>query len=106
MAWVCGRSLAQTRVGGRVSGRCGRRSLMSQAEMAIVRAVIAALDEDAVALDLLTDLLASRLDARSRQEEGDRGGLPDEWLDSKHAAAHLGISVAALHKLTAARSIP
>jgi hypothetical protein len=30
----------------------------------------------------------------------------DRWLDARQAAAHLGLSVAALHKLTAARAIP
>jgi len=29
-----------------------------------------------------------------------------EWVDSKAAAAHLGISIHALHRLTAERSIP
>jgi hypothetical protein len=30
----------------------------------------------------------------------------DDWLDAKRAAAHIGVTVNALHKLTAARSIP
>ncbi len=30
----------------------------------------------------------------------------DEWMDSKQAAAYLGISLHALHKLTAARALP
>jgi excisionase family DNA binding protein len=31
---------------------------------------------------------------------------PDRWLTTKQAAEHLGMSVDALHKLTASRSIP
>ena len=31
---------------------------------------------------------------------------PDEWMDTKHASAHLGMTPNALHKLTAARKIP
>jgi excisionase family DNA binding protein len=30
----------------------------------------------------------------------------DRWLDTKDAAAYLGMSVSGLHKLTAARAIP
>jgi hypothetical protein len=30
----------------------------------------------------------------------------DEWVDAKGAAAYLGMTVTALHKLTAARAIP
>ena len=30
----------------------------------------------------------------------------DEWLDSKRAAAHLGVSLHALHRLTASRDVP
>jgi excisionase family DNA binding protein len=31
---------------------------------------------------------------------------PDRWLSTREAAEHLGMSVNALHKLTAERSIP
>jgi Helix-turn-helix domain len=60
-------------------------------------ALLAALDDDA--LDALAERLAPRLAGRLAPTE-------DGWLDSKQAAAYLGVSVNALHKLTAARAIP
>jgi hypothetical protein len=63
-------------------------------------ALIEALDD--VALDKLADLLAPKLAARLAAREP----RPDEWLASSKAAAYLGISTNALHKLTAARAIP
>ena len=35
-----------------------------------------------------------------------RAGDEDRWLDSREAAAYIGRSLSALHKLTAARQIP
>jgi excisionase family DNA binding protein len=57
---------------------------------------------DDVALDKLADRLAPKLAARLAAREQPS----DEWMRSSKAAAYLGISVNALHKLTAARAIP
>jgi hypothetical protein len=38
--------------------------------------------------------------------EGKTQGSDDRWISASDAAAHLGMSVHALHKLTAARQIP
>jgi excisionase family DNA binding protein len=54
------------------------------------------------ALDDLADRLADRIVARLPcPDAGDAG-----WLTTRQAAAYLGMSVHALHKLTAAREIP
>jgi excisionase family DNA binding protein len=63
-------------------------------------AIVAALDD--LALDELADRLAHKLAARLAASEPPS----DEWLPSSKAAAYLGISTNAPHKLTAARSIP
>jgi excisionase family DNA binding protein len=65
----------------------------------IVNAILASLDEPA--LDRLADLLAPRI-ARRLQTTGTH---TDGWLDSTRAAAYLGITRNALHKLTAERRI-
>jgi hypothetical protein len=63
-------------------------------------ALVASLDDPA--LDALADLLAPKLEQRLKPAtEADDG-----WLDAKRAAAYLGLSVNALHKLTAERAIP
>ena len=64
-------------------------------------AFVDALDESGLAL------LAARL-APHLQTVMDQSPdvAPDEWLDSRGAAGCLGKSVAAIHKLTAARAIP
>jgi hypothetical protein len=51
------------------------------------------------------DALAERVAARvlERLENGQEG---DRWLDAKQAADYLGLSINALHKLTAARQVP
>lgn len=66
----------------------------------LARAVLEALDEEA--LDTLAERLAPRLAERAagRREDEDR------WLTSREAAAYIGRSPTALHKLTAARAIP
>jgi Helix-turn-helix domain len=65
---------------------------------ALVRALLDELEPDD--LDALAELLASRLAIRLST-------APDNgWLDTKAAAAHLGISVHALHRLTADRTVP
>ena len=64
---------------------------------ALVRALVDALDDDA--LEALAERLAPRIASR----------LPangDGWLDAKAAAAYLGLSVHALHRLSAERRIP
>lgn len=65
----------------------------------LASALIAALDDDA--LDALAERLAPRLERRLAASPDGRG-----WLDSTAAAAHLGISRHALHRLTAERRIP
>jgi hypothetical protein len=59
--------------------------------------IVDALDE--AALDSLADRLAPRIAERLAHDR-------DRWLSAKDAAGHLGITVDALHKLTAAREIP
>jgi hypothetical protein len=54
---------------------------------------------DDAALQRLAERLSPYTDRRTR-------ALEDRWLSAKDAAAHLGISVHALHKLTAAREVP
>jgi excisionase family DNA binding protein len=68
----------------------------------LARALIEAIEEDPSALDALAAALAPRLADRLMQpSEHD-----DAWLGSKQAADYLGITLDALHKLTAARRIP
>ena len=66
----------------------------------LARALLDALDDDA--LEALAERLAPRLAGKlvpaQRSEDG--------WLDAKQAAAYIGLSSHALHKLTAARAIP
>ena len=66
----------------------------------LAAAIVGALDDPA--LDQLADLLAARLAARIKTDEQPSA----EWLDAAGAAAHLGLTRHALHKLTAARAIP
>lgn len=68
----------------------------------LARVLILLLDDEA--LDLLADRLAPRIKMRL-SDQADRD-VSDAWLDSKRAAAYLGVSANALHKLTAARAIP
>jgi excisionase family DNA binding protein len=72
----------------------------SNGSRGLAAAVVATLDD--VALDELADRLAPKLAARLTAREQPS----DEWLPSSKAAAYLGISTNALHKLTAARAIP
>ena len=66
----------------------------------LAAAIVGALDDPA--LDRLADLLAARLAARIKTDDQTSA----EWLDVAGAAAHLGLTRHALHKLTAARAIP
>jgi hypothetical protein len=66
----------------------------------LARAVLESLDADA--LDELARLLVPRLTGLLAPAES----APSGWLDAKGAAAYLGITTNALHKHTAARSIP
>jgi hypothetical protein len=63
----------------------------------LAAALVDSLDD--AALDELAAKLAPRLAARLGQDG-------DEWLDAKRTAAYLGMSIHALHRLTAARTIP
>jgi excisionase family DNA binding protein len=65
----------------------------------LAAALIAQLDDDALAELALAARLAPFL-PRPELAEGDR------WLNTRQAAEYLGISLNALHKLTAARAIP
>ena len=56
---------------------------------------------DDQALDTLADLLVPRVSPRPPSDHA----RADEWLDAKRAAGHIGLSIHALHKLTAARSM-
>ncbi|HXW59443.1 MAG TPA: helix-turn-helix domain-containing protein [Solirubrobacteraceae bacterium] len=69
------------------------------------------MSEPAALRILLDDETVERLAAGIAQ----RLGLPassisitdsDRWLSSREAAGHLGITLAALHRLTAARRVP
>jgi hypothetical protein len=66
----------------------------------LAAALVASLDDPA--LDALADLLAPKLERRLKPATV----AEDGWLDAKRAAVYLGLSVNALHKLTAARLIP
>lgn len=57
----------------------------------------------AEAIDALADAVAARLHERLGDQ---RDAADDRWLTTREAAAYLGMTVAALHKLTAARQIP
>src|ERR1700722_8415361 len=66
----------------------------------LVAALLDALDDRA--LGWLADQIAPRIAARTGSEaQGD-----DRWLTTAEAASHLGISINALHKLSAARLVP
>lgn len=69
----------------------------------LAAALLAKLDDQA--LDDLAERLAPRLADRLA---GLTGGRPDTTarMDAHAAAAYLGLSVDALHKLTAARTVP
>lgn len=56
---------------------------------------------DDAALDRLADALAPRLQRRLSQPSAG-----DAWLDSRDAAAYLGVSKHALHRLTSERRRP
>lgn len=62
----------------------------------LARAIVASLDDQA--LDELALLLGPRIADRLAP-------APGGWLESKTAAEYLGISVDALHRLTAARAL-
>jgi excisionase family DNA binding protein len=62
-------------------------------------AVVASLDESA--LERLAELLAPRLVGQLQPAPAEDG-----WIDSKQAAAYLGITTSTLWKLTAALEIP
>jgi len=55
----------------------------------------------ALDVDALADALAQRLGPRFADPQA-----ADRWLNSAEAAAYLGLSVTALHKLTSARAVP
>jgi excisionase family DNA binding protein len=66
----------------------------------LARALLAELLEDTEAMAELAAHLASFMPQPATQQEDDR------WLGTREAALYLGLSVNALHRLTAARAIP
>jgi excisionase family DNA binding protein len=79
-------------MGGDVMSALGV-ALIGELDDAALEALIARLPDSA--LDALAQRLASRLTV----------GAPDRWLSTHEAAAYLGITANALHKLTARRAI-
>lgn len=57
-------------------------------------------------IDEFADRVAERLGSMARPLRVPDSGDPDEWLDSRHAAEHLGIHRDTLRKLAAERAIP
>ncbi len=60
-------------------------------------------------LDALADQIVARLVERLpglAELSEQAGAASDRWLTTREAAEYLGLSVAAVHKLTAARQIP
>jgi len=53
-------------------------------------------------LDRLAEVVAERVTVRIAKLPVE----PDRWMESAEAARHIGRSISALHKLTAARRIP
>jgi hypothetical protein len=74
--------------------------LREDAPSDLASSFVAALDDRA--LDTLAERLAPRLDPRLTPA----APRADEWLDARGAAAYLGLTLNALHKHTAARTIP
>ena len=68
----------------------------------LAAALLDALDDDA--LDELAARLAPRLAGRLGPADAQPSG--DRWLDARAAAAYLGVSIHALHRLSAERRIP
>lgn len=63
-----------------------------------------ALDLPPEVVERLADAVAERVLARL---EGTDGGMdPERWMDTRDAAAYLGTTPNALHKLTSARTVP
>lgn len=88
--------------GLRVRRRPRRDTRRALREAAVIDPLAAILDcSDPATLDRLAELLAPRLEGRLGREQG-----PDGWLDSQAAAAYLGVSRHAVHRLTAERRVP
>lgn len=68
---------------------------------ALARAVLEALDEDA--LDALAERLAPRIAARLAGPREDGG---DRWMTTAQAAGYIGVHRDTVRKLAAARAIP
>jgi len=64
----------------------------------LARVLLQEISEDPRALADLAALLATHLP--------DRAAGHDRWMTTKEAAAYLGLTPNALHKLTAARAVP
>jgi hypothetical protein len=75
----------------------------------VLAAEIAALDD--AKLDTVVDTLAPLLDRIAARRQAQTPAAPANhpasgWLNAKQAAAYVGLTVPALHKHTAARTIP
>lgn len=70
-------------------------------DAAIAHAVVEAISMEPTMLQRLAEALEPYVVRATTNESRD-----GEWLESKQAAAHLGLTVNAIHKLTAARTIP
>jgi excisionase family DNA binding protein len=57
-------------------------------------------------IDQLADRLAKRLRGPASHAPGPASNGDDEWFDSRHAAAYLGVHRDTLRKLAAERAIP
>jgi excisionase family DNA binding protein len=66
----------------------------------LAAALVDALDDDAL------DVLAAKLAPRLVGHLPETAPAEDGWIDSKQAAAYLGITTSTLWKLTAAHEIP
>jgi excisionase family DNA binding protein len=68
----------------------------------LARAFIAEIGSDPEALEELCELIGPMINSTA---PGHVTYHPNQWLDTKQAAAYLGMTVNALHKYTSARSI-
>jgi excisionase family DNA binding protein len=57
-------------------------------------------------VEAIVDHVAERIAGRVIPRLSTLTDQEDRWLDSKEAAEYLGVSVPAIHRLTASRSLP
>jgi hypothetical protein len=71
--------------------------------MSVARALLADIRDDPQALEEAWQLIRPMVDSTT---VGRVTYSADDWLDTRRAAEHLGMSVNALDKLTSSRTIP